>query len=251
MELGFPQGNSLIHRLDPRVRIITTLVLAAFLAVMYRVPALVAGLAGGAAVVALARLSPWRLLWHLLTVNFFVGFLWLTLPFSTPGAEMTRLGPLVASREGVHLAFIITLKSNAILLITTALLATMDVSRLGHALQHLRVPGKLIHILLFTVRYFGVLHREYHRLVTAMKVRCFRPRANRHTWRSYGYLVGMLLVNSLDRSERILAAMRCRGFRDRFYLLDHFALAMRDGVFLFLAAAFLALLGVLEWTTMP
>jgi len=30
----------------------------------------------------------------------------------------------------------------------------------------------------------------------------------------------MLLVRSLDRSRRILAAMRCRGFHGRLYLLD-------------------------------
>ncbi len=94
---------------------------------------------------------------------------------------------------------------------------------LGHALAHLHVPRKLAHLLLFTVRYLDVLEREYRRLRAAMKVRSFRPRMNRHTYRAYGYLVGMLLVRSFDRSERVLAAMKCRGFRGRFYLLDHFA----------------------------
>ena len=250
MELGFPQGNSLIHRLDPRGRIIVAILTAAFLATAQRVPVQIVSLAAGVALITLARLNPLRLLWQLITVNCFVGFLWLTLPFSTPGSEIATLGPLTISNEGIALAFLITLKSNAILLTTIALLATMDVTHMGHALQHLRVPGKLIQILLFTVRYFGVLHREYHRLVTAMKIRCFHPRVNRHTWRSYGYLVGMLLVNSLDRSERILAAMKCRGFKGRFYLLDHFALSARDCVFLLISAAFLVLLGILEWTTM-
>ena len=61
-----------------------------------------------------------------------------------------------------------------------------------------------------------------------MKMRGFRPRMNWHTYRTYGYLVGMLLVRSLERSERIVAAMKCRGFRGRFYLLDHFAFSSAD-----------------------
>jgi len=249
MELGFPQGDSFIHRLDPRARIIVALLLAAFLAVARSAPVLISGLAAGGALIVLARLNPFRLLWHLLTVNAFIAVLWLTLPFSTPGNELAALGPLHATREGIRLATQITLKSNAILLTCVALLTTMDVTRLGHALHHLHVPDKLIHILLFTARYFGVLHREYHRLTAAMKIRCFRPRADRHTWRTYGYLIGMLLVNSLDRSERVLNAMKCRGFKGRFYILDHFAFAARDGLFLCASAAFIAALGVLEWAT--
>ena len=71
---------------------------------------------------------------------------------------------------------------------------------------------------------------------------------NGHSYRSLGYLVGMLLVHSFDRSERVLAAMKCRGFCGRYYLLDHFAFVpRRDGPFY--AAAFLlaAILLGLEW----
>ena len=66
--------------------------------------------------------------------------------------------------------------------------------------------------MLFMVRYFDVLGREYARLRAAMRVRCFRPAMNGHSYRMFGYLVGMLLVRSFDRSERVLAAMKCRGF---------------------------------------
>ena len=36
-----------------------------------------------------------------------------------------------------------------------------------------------------------------------LRVRGFKPGSNRHTWRSLGYLVGMLLVRSLERAERV------------------------------------------------
>ncbi len=138
-------------------------------------------------------------------------------------------------------------RANAIVLALAVLVGSLDVTTLGHALHHLYLPEKLIHLLLFTVRYVGVLQREYGRLRAAMKVRGFRPRMSRHTYRSFGYLVGMLLVRSVDRSERIVAAMKCRGFRGRFFLLDHFAFTRRDLPLAFVSLAVLVLLALAEW----
>ena len=109
-------------------------------------------------------------------------------------------------------------------------------------------PEKVVHLLLLTVRYVGVLQRESQRLRIAMKARGFRPRMNGHTYRSYGQLVGMLLVRSLDRAERIVAAMKCRGFRGHFYLLDHFAYSTaRDLPFAAIALATLLAVAGMEW----
>jgi cobalt/nickel transport system permease protein len=129
-----------------------------------------------------------------------------------------------------------------VVLTLVVLLGTMDAVTLGHTLHHLHVPEKLTHLMLFTVRYLDVLNREYLRLRAAMKARGFRPRFNRHTYRSFGYLVGMLLVRSLDRAERIAAAMKCRGFQGHFFLLDHFAFSRRDVPFCLAALALFVLL---------
>ena len=248
MELTFTHAGSPVHRLDPRARVVVAVLLSLAMAASGRMPVLCIGLAGGVVLVALARLKLSRLLWHLATVNGFMLLLWVILPVSTRGAVVARWGPFSVTREGLLHALVITLRSNAILLTCIALLATMDLVTLGHALHHLRLPDKLVHVFLFTVRYFDILHSEYHRLARAMKVRCFRPRTNRHTYRSYGSLVGMLLVKSFDRSERVMAAMRCRGFKGQFYVLRHFRFARCDLVFACTAALFLVLLGVLQWT---
>jgi len=73
-----------------------------------------------------------------------------------------------------------------------------------------------------------VIHKEYHRLVNAMKMRGFRPGTNMHTYRTYAYLVGMLLVRSFDRSKRIVAAMKCRGFKGKFYILHDYGMKKSD-----------------------
>jgi cobalt/nickel transport system permease protein len=54
------------------------------------------------------------------------------------------------------------------------------------------------------------------------------------------------LVRSLDRAERIAAAMKCRGFRGHFYMLDHFAFAKRDLRFCIASLTLLLLLIFME-----
>jgi cobalt/nickel transport system permease protein len=212
-----------------------------------RMPTLAAALAVAGATAAMSGLGLGRTLRRLVPLNAFLLLVFLVVPLSVPGELWVSVGPLIATRQGLRLASAIVLKGNAIVLALAALLGTLDLATLGHALHHLRMPDKLVHLLLFTVRYVAVLERERGRLGTALKLRGFRPRMDRHTWRTYGYLVGMLLVRSLDRSERIVAAMKCRGFCGRFHLLDHFAWARRDTAFAALVAAVLALLAIGEW----
>jgi len=198
---------SLIQRVDPRARILTAAALSVAVALASR--PLVLGMALGVTVLGavLARLRPADVLRRLLPLNLFMLMLCLLLPLTTQTAPLASIGPLSISRDGLLLAAAIALKGNAIVLALMVLLGTMETTTLGHALAHLRVPEKLIHLLLLTVRYIDVLRREHLRLVAAMKVRGFRPAMNLHTYRTYGYLVGMLLVRSHDRSQRILAAM--------------------------------------------
>jgi len=228
----FTEGNSLVHKLDPRFRLLAAAALTLPAAVLHDLRAALAALAAGALLVLLARLSPGRVVRRMLAVNVFILFLWLFIPFSQDGTPLLALGPLTATREGVNLALLLTVKSNAILLALMALLGTIPVQDLGPAMQRLGVPDKLCHILLFTYRYIFVIHQEYLTMRQAMQARGFRPRTDRHTYRSYAWLLGMLLVRSWDRAERVHGAMRCRGFQGRFYTLTRFAAAPGDYAFL-------------------
>lgn len=234
--------DSYIHSLDPRVRVLVSVALSVAIALSGRASVVALGLGLALLLACVARLPLRPMCRRLLALNAFMAMLVLLLPLTMPGETFARVGPLAASREGLARACTIALKSNAIVMTVAALMATIEVERLGHALSRLAVPGKLTHLFLFTVRYVGVLVREHARLAAAMKVRCFRPGMNRHTYRSFGYLVGMLLVRSFDRSERILAAMKCRGFRGRYYVLDRLAIAGRDVAFAVAASLALAAL---------
>jgi len=240
-------ASSPIDRVDPRLRLVAAVAVSVLVVLADEFPVLATALAAAVAGVLFSSVS-WRVaLGRLLPLNVILLLLVLLLPLTTEGTAAVVVGPLAFSQEGLRAGAAIALKGNTIVLTLLALLGSMDAVTLGHALSHLRVPDKLTHLLLFTVRYLDVLHREYLRLRAAMKVRGFRPRMDRHTYRSYGYLVGMLLVHSFDRSERIAAAMKCRGFRGHFYMLDHFAFSRRDVPFCVASLALLSLLGWMEW----
>ncbi len=236
---GPVRAVSPLERCDPRLRLA---VAAAFIVLILSVrgaPAL-AALTGLALTAALAaRLRPLRLLARLAGLDLFMLLLILLLPLSLPGEPLLTLGPLIWSRPGLIRAGTIALRANAIMIACSALLAGMGPVRLGYALGRLYCPQRLVHLLLVMVRYVEVFHRDYHRLRDAMRLRGFRPRSDLRTLRAYGHLIGTLLARSLDHAERILEAMRCRGFTGRLVLLEHLRAGRRDLVLAGLALAVL------------
>ena len=243
----FSQGDSFVHRLDARLRVLAAAGLSVAIALAGRFEVLGVALAAALFLAAAARLPARPVLRRIVALNVFVALLAAVLPVTVPGAAAFRIGPLTATAEGLARAGEIALKANAIVLLLTALLSTLEPMDLGRALTSLFVPNKLVHLYFFTVRYIDVLHHEYERLRRAMRVRCFRARVSLHTYRSLGYLVGMLLVKSFDRSERIVAAMRCRGFAGKFVVVDRYAPGRLDVAFAAAAAALLGLMGLLQW----
>jgi len=224
----FAEGTSVFHRLDPRVKFITLIPYVIVVALMHgnTYPAL--ALTVSTLMIIITRIDMKKLLHRLAVVNIFILFLWLFLPFSHPGNHIVRIGPLSATREGFMLASSITLKANAIVIATIALLGTSEVFSLAHALVHLKFPRKLVYLFFFFYRYISVLHDEYNRMRRAITVRAFEAKTNLHTYRTYAYLVGMLIVRSFEHSQRIYHAMLCRGFTGKFPVFRHFTLRPSD-----------------------
>ncbi|MBW1728188.1 MAG: cobalt ECF transporter T component CbiQ [Deltaproteobacteria bacterium] len=175
-EEQFSTGNSIIHGLDPRVKLIIVAFFSVIVAISSRFLALLPALAISLFLVAMAKLSIKKVFHRLLLVNGFILFLWLVLPFTYNGEEWFAIGPFVATKEGILLASQITVKSNSILLSMIALLSTTPIFSLGHAMGQLHFPNKITHLFLFTFRYIHVIYKEYRRLTNAMRVRGFVPR---------------------------------------------------------------------------
>jgi len=243
---SFSNGDSLLHRLDPRVKIISGFALIASISLCSRFGAALAGLALAIILVFTAHLKFGSVARRLLLVNGFVLFLWLTLPLTYPGTTIHLLGPIAVSHEGILLALLIGIKTNAAVLVLVGLLATSSVAELGNALARLRVPAKLCLLLFFSYRYIFVIHQEYLRLVRAAKLRCFKAGTNIHTYRTTGYLFGMTLIKSHHRAHRIKQAMILRGFEGRFHSLHQARIGTAEIVFSLLMVVSIAALIALE-----
>ncbi len=240
-----------IARLDPRTRIVGAAGFAVAVVALQTIAALAAAVVLAAVTARLARLPVAATSRKLLTMDGFIVAMLVLLPFTTPGTAVLTLGGLVASAEGLHLAVVIALKANAVVLMLLALVGSLEPAHLGHALRRLGVPLALVQLLVFTVRYIDVLGVEYLRLRTAMRARGFRPRTDRHTLQTFGYLIGMLLVRASERAERVLQAMRCRGFTGTFPALEESRLGRPDGVGAAALAGSLALLVLMEQVLAP
>ena len=243
----FCLGDSLLHRTDTGIKLVSTMILTILVALCQSFYTGLAGLAVGLILLFLSRLSLARVFRRLLIINGFIGFLWLTLPLTYPGEAMA-VGPVHLSGPGIKLAALITVKTNAIILFFITLLSTSSVADLGHGMEGLRLPSKFCLLLLFSYRYISVISLEYQRLARAAKLRCFRPGTNLHTYRTYAHLLGMTMVKSWNRAQRVGQAMVLRGFHGRFYGLDEHRISKKDLFFLLTVMIVVIGLGIIEMT---
>lgn len=204
--------SGLIVPLDPRMRIVMASVFGVVTVALSSIAALAAALAVSLSLMAVSGLPPRQTLKRMAMMDGFIVFMLVLLLFSIPGDPILTVWSFAASWQGLWQAVEIALTANAVILALMVLVGTMESVTLGHALHRLRCPEALVNLLMFTVRYIEVLREEYLRLRGAMRVRGFRPGTNWHTYRSFGYLVGMMLVRAIERSERILGAMKCRAY---------------------------------------
>ena len=242
IEEKFVYGSSFIHKLDPKIRILALIVLSfaaalcdnLYLAVIYFVISIILiAMAGLNRIDVLKRLKP--LFWFLLMI-------WIILPLTFDGDIMYQFYWLKITGQGVILCCKITIKSITILLIFTALIATMTIASLGSGLHKIHVPDKMVFLILMSYRYISVIEEEYKRLLRAAKFRGFKPGTNLHSYKTFAYLAGMLFVRASLRAQRVHQAMLCRGFNQKFHTLDDYPPNRLNSIFLMgISAASLSL----------
>jgi cobalt/nickel transport system permease protein len=223
--------------IDSRARILALLFLSLPVAITTDFATATAGLALATILVTASGISFRTIIHQMARANFFIMLIWLVTPFTTEGTTIFQYGLLKISSEGLLAASLVTLKSNAVIMLFIALAATIPVPEIGWALQKLCVPGKLCLLLVFAYRHIFIIGQEYNRLARAAKVRCFSPGTNLHTYRTYAYLVAMTLVRSWNRAEKIGNAMKLRGFDRRFIILGKNRFRIKDTVFLIASLA--------------
>jgi len=240
LDTTFQQGDSFIHRSDPRIKILCGFFTAFTIAFLRKVEVSLLAFIISISFIFLSSLSLKKVIKGLFFANFFIAFLWLFVPFSVPGKVIFHIWRWGITDEGVKLSILITLKCNSILMIIITFIATIPLPTLGFALSSLKFPNKFILILLMSYRYINVIFDEYNRFIQAARIRCFNPKTNLHTYRTYAYLIGMVFIRSYERGIRVYQAMLLRGFNGKFYSLRKFYIKKQD-VILFIITFMLSM----------
>ncbi len=213
------RGSSQIHRLDPRVKILsavlfivaaTVLPAGAWLPylLLFIVTLVVAHLSGLGIGFALKR--------SFVALPFAMAAI--TLPFTVPGQPLAHFGGLTLSLEGSVRFLSILIKSWVSVQMALLLAGTTPFHDLLWALRELRVPRPLVAIIAFMYRYLFVLADEATRLMRARAARAGEgpgKSGGSLIWRGRvaGGMVGNLMLRAFERSERIYDAMVSRGFK--------------------------------------
>ena len=228
----FSTGNSFIHALDPRCKIVIALFLTIIIAFTNSLNSVLFALTFAILSVLISRVKYRLVLYRLLFINCIIGILWLFIPFSIPGRSLWNIGSFCASSEGISRMLLITFRCNAIILILISYVSTIPVVVLGQSLYKMGLNNKLTQLVFLFYRYLDVIYLELQRLSNSLKVRGFNPCSNIRTYRTFANLIGVLLVRSWERAERIYEAMLCRGFTGKYYSLRDFSADRWDMCFL-------------------
>ncbi len=231
----FAAGDSVVHRLDPRVKLAVVL---AFTVLVISVPKY-----DLAALVPYAVL-PFALLMfgevplgyaarRLLVCSPFVVFVAIFNPLYDAQPVLVHVGSRAFwVRGGVLSCLSICGKFVLTFGALVALVSTTRFSDLLRAMAWFRLPKLFLTELGFLYRYLFVLVDQVQRMKRARDSRGVG--AGRLGWRlkATGGIIGSLFVRTLERGERIQAAMAARGFDGTVRTLHHLHLHAADYVFL-------------------
>ncbi len=148
-------------------------------------------------------------------------------------------GGLLALQSGWGPGGTVIAKGYLAALLLAALTASTPLPELLWALRRLHAPESLNLILSVMYRYTGILTEEYARLSRARECRTVRPLGGRR-FTVYARQLGALLLRSLDRAERVHAAMVSRGFRGEWPVTRTHVWRAADGLALGLFASAMA-----------
>ena len=238
--------ETVIHRLDPRVKVITTMlfIIAVVSYPKYAVLELVPFLLFPVLLMTLGDIPVLFIMKKVLVLSPFALFVGIFNPLLDRDV-MTVAGGLILSAGWVSFAAIV-LKYALTISAALILIATTSFPGVCQALRRLGFPALFISQLLFLYRYLFVLLEETMRVVRARDLRSFGGRGTE--LRVLVRIVGALFLRTVERAERIYRAMLSRGFRGELPVLKQYILRPADVAFGAASAAAVVILRIVPVT---
>ena len=229
------EKDSPIHRLDPRAKVIATLLFIVYVVSFnrYEISRLLPFFIFPAFLIGASDLPLGYLIRKLLIISPFVLFIGIFNPFFDREI-LLQIGPLGISGGWISLLSILlrfVLSVGAALL----LIATTGLPGICMALEKLGAPRIFAVQLLMLYRYIFVLIEEAIRIMRAYSLRSFSKKKIRyHVFR---HMLGNLLLHTIDRAQRIHLAMLSRAFTGEIKIMRCYRFGRPE--FLYLAGSIL------------
>jgi cobalt/nickel transport system permease protein len=203
-------GNTSLHRLDPRAKLITTLVFISMVVSLgkYEISMMIPFVIYPLVMIISGGLPVGYLMKKIMLVSPFAIFLGIFNPFMDREI-LVQLGSIGISGGWISF-FSIMIRFGLTVSAALILISLTGFNAVCMALEKIGVPKPFVIQLLFLYRYLFVLIEEASRMVRARSLRLFD--SGGIGFKTFVSLVGQLLLRTLDRAQRIHLAMCCRGF---------------------------------------
>ncbi|MFB4214218.1 energy-coupling factor transporter transmembrane protein EcfT [Shouchella sp. JSM 1781072] len=220
------ERDSIIHALDPRVKLISTFLFALVLFFVTSMGAIfVASLLVGV-LIGFSRLPVKMIIRSLMPVAvFLIVFSLFQVVVIQEGQVLFSIGPLAISDEGITMASLFMWRTLMLFLIAIVMTATTSsyqltqgIELLLNPLKNLRVPVRdLATMVSISLRFIPILRDELHLVQQAQRARGY-IRYNtsiKNRIKLFIPLLVPLLVRALKRAEELGEAMEARGYSSR------------------------------------
>lgn len=211
-------GTSFIHRLNPLLKVIVTLIYIIFVVTVNYLDILEL-LIYLVLILIMTILS--RISFSCLLKRSLIG-----LPISLCigisnlffAKDLVNIGGMMIS-VGVFVLISLVLKNILCLSAIFLLMATTRFDSIACELVHLKVPSIFVLQLVMIYRYIFLLVEESLTMIQAYQLK--NPTVNKIAFKDMGSFLGTLLVRSFKRSNEIYNAMKCRGFDVKLSYLNY------------------------------
>lgn len=218
----FP-GNTLIHRLDPRIKIIVSLL---FIVTLFFIDSFLPYLfvLGFILLIINASKVPLKfILKGIRPLMFIIGLTFLINMFFTGGEVLITLGPLSITKEGLYQATFMALRliflviGTSILTLTTSpILLTDGIEKLLNPFKKIGVPAhELAMMMTIALRFIPTLIEETDKIMKAQMARGADFESGNIISRAKGLvpLLVPLFINAFRRADELAIAMEARCYR--------------------------------------
>lgn len=216
-------GNTIVHRLDPRIKIILVFMYMITLFLINNLVYYIPMFLFVYMTIKIANLSLLNIIKSLKSIIFILAFTTLIHIFSTPGKELVKFIGLTITLEGIERAIYIGVRLILLVIGTSYLTLTTSTTKLTDGIESLLSPLKVIKfpahelamMISIALRFIPTLFDEANKIRKAQLARGaeFDSGNIMKKAKSMVPLLVPLFINSFRRAKELAIAMESRGYR--------------------------------------